>query len=188
MKRALLICLAATPLFALTPLTKGNRIGVLRSAENFAYGAEQTVARNIGSDLRSELASRGFHAFDAQATLQDLQRGGAAPADYYIEIVSSNAAQHPVGAVAAGVGPAVVDVGIVVARVAAEMRLYDGRTLALLDRYDLRKTSTSIVPTSLGLGTRSLWGYFMLPFVQRQQYRAAAHEVAAQAADRIARR
>src|SRR5689334_11062229 len=102
MKRALLLCLAALPVFGLTPLTKGNRIGVLRNPES--------LANTIGNDLRGELSARGFKAFDARGTFEDAQHGGVSAADYYVEIVSSNEAERPVGGVAAGVGPTVVDV------------------------------------------------------------------------------
>ena len=180
MKRALFLCLAALPAFGLTPLTRGNRIGILRAPESFANA--------IGTNLRDELSQRGFKAFDARGTFEDVQRGGVSAADFYVEVVWSDATQHHVASVGANVGPAVVDVGVVVARVAAELRLYDGRTLELIDRYDLRDSRTAVAPTGVGLGTRSLWGYIVLPIVQRQQYRAAAHEVAVQAAERIANR
>jgi hypothetical protein len=180
MKRALLICLVATPLFALTPLPKGNRVGLLR--------ADDSVAKTIGSELLPELAARGFNAFDTRATFEDVQRGQGARADYYLEIVTSDATQHPVGGVGAAVGPAVVDMGIITSRVAAELRVYDGRTLELLDRYDLHDTKTGIAPTGVGLRGYAFFGYIALPFIQRHQYHAAAHEVAMQAADRFAHR
>lgn len=187
MKRFALIVMVSLPAFALTPLTRGNRIGVLRMSEQFAYGAEQAVARSIGRNLQDELSSRGFDAFDARATFEEIRRG-VDVADYYIEIVSSDATHHPVGSVMAGLGPVGVDVGVVVSRVAAELRLYDGRTLELLERYDLRDTKTAVMPTGVGLGGRAFWAYIALPFAQRAQHRSAAREVARQAADRIASR
>ena len=188
MKRLALLCLVSLPAFGLTPLLRGNRIGVLRMTQPYEHGPERVVARTIGNDLTIELSSRGFKAFQASVTFDDAQRGGAPAADYYVEIVSSDAYGHQVGAVAAGVGPVVVDVGVVVSRVAAELRLYDGRTLELLERYDLRQSTSGILPTGVGLGTRSFFGFFMLPFVQYGQYRSAAHQVAREAADRIANR
>ena len=187
MKRLVLLCLVALPAFALTPLERGNRIGVLRMSEDFA-GPERVVARTIGSDLTTELASRGFDAFQVKATFEDAQRGGAPGADYYVEIVSSHTTQRQTAGIGAGVGPVGVEVGVVVARVAAELRLYDGRTFALLETYDLRQRNTAVAPTAVGLGTRSVWASVMLPFVQYGQYRSAAHALAREAAARIASR
>jgi hypothetical protein len=157
-------------------------------AEDFPGGPERVVARTLGNDLTSELSSRGFRAFQAKATYDDAQRGGAPEADYYVEVVSSRTSQRQTAAVAAAAGPVGVEVGVVVARVAAEVRLYDGRTFALLESYDLRQSSTAVGPTGVGLGTRSIWGYVMLPFMQYGQYRSAAHAVAREAATRIANR
>jgi len=97
----------------------------------FTYGAEQTVAKTVQTDLRHEL---------------------------------------------------------VLGEVAAEVRLYDGRTLNQIARYDLHKRNMAVVPMSIGIGGRSLSAWIALPFVQYGQYRAAAHEVARQAAERIAGR
>jgi hypothetical protein len=180
MKRALLICLVASPLFALTPLPKGNRVGVLR--------VNESVATAIGNQLRSELGARGFNAFDARGTFEDVKRGKGEPADYYVEIVESDASQNQLGGVGAAVGPAVVDMGIVTARVTAELRVYDGRTLELLDRYDLHDTKTGIAPTGVGLRGYAFFGYIALPLIQRYQYHAATHHVAIQAAELFAHR
>ncbi|PYL83876.1 MAG: hypothetical protein DMF17_12285 [Verrucomicrobia bacterium] len=79
-----------------------------------------------------------------------------------------------------------VEVAVVVGRVAAEVRLYDGRTLNIIESYDLHRDNTAVVPTGIGIAGRSIWAAIMLPFVQYSQYRSAAHEVAHQAALRIA--
>jgi hypothetical protein len=187
MRRVALLALIALPVFGLTPLERGNRIGVLQMADDFA-GPERVVARTIGVDLTTELTARGFNAFQAKATYEDAQRGGAPGADYYVEVVSSRTAQRQTAGIGAGVGPVGVEVGVVVAHVAAEVRLYDGRTFALLETYDLRQRNTAVAPTAVGLGTRSVWASVMLPFVQYGQYRSAAHAVAREAAARIASR
>jgi hypothetical protein len=66
------------------------------------------------------------------------------------------------------------------------MRLYDGRTLELIDRFDLRQRRTTLAPTGIGVGRMPFVGWIAVPLVQRAQYRAAAREVARDAADRIA--
>src|ERR1041385_1015528 len=136
MKRLLLLglLLAATPLFAIntTVLRRGDRIGVLRMSERFD-GSEQTVATAIESVLPRALHERGFDAFDAQRTFEDVRNGDAPPAAFYVEVVGARAPARG----AAGIGVAAENVGttlgVVVSRVAAEVRLYDGKTLELVD-------------------------------------------------------
>jgi hypothetical protein len=190
MKRAIFIIasLTAVPLFALTsnPLP-GDRIGVLRMSTRFGYAAEHTVAATIQHDLRRELDLLGFKSFDAQITYDELlRRGPQNDADYYVEILSSDAAGRPVGVADAAVGGVAVEVGVVVARVAAEVRVYDARSLNAIDTYDLRRDNTAVVPTGIGVAGHSIWASITLPFVQYAQYRSAAHDVAHQAALRIA--
>jgi hypothetical protein len=189
MKRlaALLAVAMAVPAFGLTRSPRpGDRIGVLRMSDQFSYGAERTVANALQHFLRDELRNLGFHAFDARTTYDDLLHRGPDDADFYVEVVSSYAANRPVAGAGAAVGDLAVEVAVVVGQVAAEVRLYDGRTLNLIERYDLEKRSTAVVPTGIGIAGRSIWASVMLPFVQYGQYRAAAHDVARQAAARIA--
>jgi hypothetical protein len=167
-------------------LHRGDRIGVVRMSDRFAYGAGQTVATAVQNDLRSELLARGFDAFDTGGTLDDLRRGDTKNAPFYVEIVSANTRDRSVGGVGVGSDTVGATVGVVVSRVAAEVRLYDGPTLALIDHFDLSKNATAIVPTSVGIGGRSFWTFIAIPFVHYGQYRNAAHEVARLAAERIA--
>ena len=190
MKRAIFIIasLTAVPLFALTsnPLP-GDRIGVLRMSGRFNYGAEQTVANTIQRDLLHELSLLGFKSFDTQLTYdQVLRRGPANDADFYVEVISADAAGRPAGVAEAGVGGVAVEVGVVVSRVAAEVRVYDARSLNAIDTFDLRRDNTAVMPTGIGVAGRSIWAAITLPFVQYAQYRSAAHDVAHQAAVRIA--
>jgi hypothetical protein len=190
MKRLILLlaCAIAVPAFALTrPPRPGDRIGVLRMSDRYTHGPEQTVAKTVQADLRNELRDRGFDAFDARVTFDELRRG-TPNADYYVEIVSSHTLNHPIGGVGAGQIGIAVEVAVVVSRVAAEMRLYDGRTLDLIESYDLRKDKTAVVPAAIGMGNTRLWLFAAIPFLQYGQYRAAAHEVAAEGAARIAGR
>src|SRR5437867_512685 len=176
------------PAFGLTRSPQpGDRIGILRMSDRYGYGAEDTVANIIQKDLRRELRALGFDAFDARVTYDDVFRRGP-DADFYVEVVSSHAANREVGGIGTGAGPIAVEVAIVVARGAAELRLYDGRPLDGIQRYDLQKNNTAVVPTAIGVGGRSVWAAIMLPFVEYGQYRAAAREVAHQAAARIAGR
>lgn len=155
-------------------------------SDRYSRGAEQTVAKTVHNDLRRELRALGFDAFDARIRYDDLSRSEPADADFYVEIVSSHAVHRPVGGVATGVGSVGIEVAMVISRVAAEVRLYDARTLDLIERYDLQQNKTAILPTAVGVGGRSVWAYIALPFIHYGQYRAAAHEVARDAAARIA--
>jgi hypothetical protein len=190
MKRALFLLLVAAPAFALTttkPLTHGDRIAVLRISDDFAQDVERDVASTLQKALRKELRARGFDAYETDLTFEDARREPAA-ADYYIEIVSGRSADREFGGIGAAVGHAVVDVSIVTARVAAELRLYDAKTMELIDRYDLARHKTAIVPTGVGIGTRAVWAYVALPFINHAQYRAATRAIARDAAERIANR
>ena len=192
MKRRLLflgLLLVTTPVFAINTniLRRGERIGVLRMNEQFDVAAERTVASAIESALPHALRDRGFEAFDTQRTYDDVRRGDGPNAAFYVEVVGAHA--HDREAVGVGVGAENVyaSIGVVVSRVAAEVRLYDGKTLELIDRFDLSKKSTAVVPTAVGIGGRFFWAELALPFVRYGQYRSAARDVAHQAAEAIAR-
>jgi hypothetical protein len=188
MKRlAFIVGIAMTvPAFALTQSPRpGDRIGVLRMSDTYTHGAEQSVARAVQTDLRRELRDLGFDAYDARLTFDELSRYSAPAAEYFVEIISSHSV-NPVGGVGVGAGAVSVEVGVVVAEVAAQVRVYDGRTLNQIAEFDLHKNNAAILPMGIGLGGRWTWAYFALPFMQYGQYRAAAHAVARQAAERIA--
>ncbi|HYU26755.1 MAG TPA: hypothetical protein VEO74_16195 [Thermoanaerobaculia bacterium] len=190
MKRFLFLglLLVATPLLAINTsiLRRGDRVGVLRMSERFDVASEETVARTIENDLPRTLRDRGFDAFDAHATYDDVRRGDGPGAAYYVEVVGARAGDREAVGVGVGAENVYASIGVVVSRVAAEVRLYDGKTLELVDRWDLSKKSTAVVPTSVGVGGRFVWAAIALPFVHYGQYRGAAHDVARQAAERIA--
>ena len=191
MKRLTLILGFAitVPAFALTQSPRpGDRIGVLRMPGRYARGAEETVAKTVQLDLRRELRDLGFDAYDARLSFDELSRNALPAAEYFVEIISSPSGNRPVGGAGVGVGALSVDVGVVVAEVAAEVRVYEGRTLRTIEQFDLRQHNTRFVPMGIGLGGRWSWLYVALPFMQYGQYRAAAHEVARDAAERIAGR
>ena len=164
---------------------RGDRIGVLTISERHAYSSEHRVAEALQNYLREELSARGFDAFRVSDTYDELRRNDRANADYYVEVVSSHGDANVMGVVGVGGGPIAAEVGVVVSHLATELRLYDGRTLELIDRYDLHQQRTSVAPTGIGIG-REVFGWIALPFLQRAQYRVVAHDVARDAADRIA--
>ena len=191
MKRLLLLglLLIATPVFAINTslLHRGDRIGVLRMSERFDAASEQTVANAIENALPRALRGRGFDAFTTDRTYDDVRNGDGPNAAFYVEVVGARVGDHEALGVGVGADNVYASIGVVVSRVAAEVRLYDGKTFELIDRFDLSKKSTAVVPTSVGIGGRYFWAALALPFVHYGQYRSAAHDVARQAAEAIAR-
>ena len=190
MKRLVLglLLLAATPLFAINTnvLRKGDRVAVLRMSEDFELRSERIVAGAIESGLPRELRKRGFDAVESRLTYDDLRRGDDGGAKYYVEVVSARAADRGVGEIGTAAANVYASVGVIVSRVAAEVRLYDGKTLELVDRWSLSRKSTSVQPTSVGVGGRSIFAAIALPFFQYGQYSNAASDIARDAAERIA--
>lgn len=163
----------------------GDRIGVLMVAEHNAPVTDIRIAESVLNDLRDELATRGFDAFRIEATYDVLRREDRPVANYFVEIVSSHSEANVHGAIGAAMGPVATEVGMVVGHVAAEMRVYDGRTLELLDRFELDQSHTTVAPTGVGIRGLPIFAWIAVPFVQHSQIRAAEHAVARQAADRI---
>ena len=186
MKRALLaalLVLVAFPALAFRPtLRRGDRVAVLRPQVDHG----EHVARAVSHYLQRELRKQGLDAFDARMTFNDLREVEKNDADYYIEVVASDGDAAPMGGVGVSNRHVGVDVGVVVSHVAARLRLYDGETLELIDELDLRRSSSAVMPTAIGIGGDHLGIWIPLPFVYQARYRAAARAVARQAAAEIA--
>lgn len=178
MKRTVLFALcvfAALPALAIRTESRAVRICVL---------AETTDG--VPSLLGSALRERGVNAFSRLGSIRDAERGDVPDADYYVEIVDPREVSSAAGGAGIGVGPASVEVAAVVGSASAEMRLYDARTLALIDSCRLERESARLAPTAIGLGGRSLFAWIPLP-LPRHGARSAARAVASAAADRILR-
>ena len=190
MRRPLICLLAfaiAVPAFSFIATPRpGDRIGVLRIAGNFDSRTERSVAGTIQGSLVDELKALKFDAFDAKVTFDQLSRKIPGDADYYVEVVSSGADGHQAGNVGVGISHVAVQIGVVVAQVAAQVRVYDGRTLNELATWDLQKGSTAVVPTGIGFAGYPIFAAIALPIFQYGQYKMAAHQVAYEAALRIA--
>ena len=189
MKRAvlaLLLVAAATSAFAFDSAKRGNRIGVLITSERYAQGPERAMAASIGKYLRDELQKGGFDAFLMNVTYDQLSRNATEVADFYVEVASSDASSGEAGGVGVGAGPVGVDISLVVAHVAAEVRLYDGRSLELIRRFDLHQSKKGLAPTSIGIGGGNLFGWIAIPIADLVQFRRAAHAVAKDAATQVA--
>jgi hypothetical protein len=187
MKRLILIftMLIAIPAFGFnTTLTRGDRVGVL--LPSVLDQSDEWVARAVSSYLTRELRDRGLDAFDARMDYDDLRTEDRIDADYYVEVISGDGESRARGGIGIGTDSLGVDLGVIVSHVAARMRIYDARTLEMLDEYDLQRGNTTVLPTAVGVGGRHVSAWIALPFVQYARYRAAARAVAREAASRIA--
>jgi hypothetical protein len=193
MKRLVPILLAAflaVPAFAIVtdrgPVPQaGDRIGILMMPERYAEGSNSLIADHVRRYLREELRGAGFDAYDAGRTYDDLDRRDPQNADYYIEIVGADgdSREHDLGGIQTDHGG--VEIGLSVARVAAAIRIYDGRSLELLHTYDLHGKSRIVVPTDVNVGVRGLIAWIAVPFIEHAQFRIAAHDVARDAVHAI---
>ena len=178
----------AVPAFSFVATPRpGDRIGVLRIAGHFDSHTARSVAGTIQGSLVGELKELKFKAFDAGITYDELaKKGPGDAADYYVEVISGGADGHQAGNVGVGISHVAVQIGVVVANVAAQVRVYDGHTLNELATFDLQKDNTAVVPTGIGFAGYPIFAAIALPIFQYGQYKMAAHQVAYEAALRIA--
>jgi hypothetical protein len=176
MKRLLFaLLLAALPSAAFAfDATHATRIGVLRGTDS--------LQADVADALRNELSSRGFDAFDAVRTYDEAVTDGAAVADFYVEIAGGEAETADRGGIGIGTRHTGVSIGVLVSHVAAQVRIYDGETMKLLESHDLAKSNTAVVPTSVGIAGGSLFAYVALPMIERAQVRRVVRAVGRTAA------
>lgn len=159
------------------------RIGILGMRGPLAP-EDADLASLVGRNLRAELRKKGFDAFVTDRTVENARTDDA---DFYVELLSSSGTgDYPIGDVAVGSRDVAAGITVVMSRVAAEVRLYDGRTLEQVAAYDVRQTKVMPVPSWISVGGRNFYTALALPFVQYGQYRRAAGAVARDAAARIA--
>lgn len=172
---ALSVTLLATSAFAFDASKSMVRIGVLQGT----FDGES----RLGHALIDELRGRGFDAFDAGRTYDELLDEEAVPiADYVIEIRGGDAQTTDHGGIGISTAHADVEIGVVSSNMHAELRVYDGDTMELVGKSDLSKRTTALMPTGVGLGTRALFAYIALPMIERAQHRSVAKKVAREAA------
>jgi hypothetical protein len=183
-------CIAtiASPAFAFdtSHAGHGNRIGVLLMSERVSDNSEMQAAEEVRGALVEALHKAGFDSFETGMTYDQLSRG-TNDADFYVEVLSTDGHAHDSGIGTIDDGRVGADVGILVSNVAAQLRLYDGRSLELVDRFDLSKRK--VAPTLRGVSIGGRHGFFSmaLPWIRSAQYRGVARDVAADAATKIAK-
>ncbi|MDP9191694.1 MAG: hypothetical protein M3P06_08315 [Acidobacteriota bacterium] len=172
---ALCLFLAATTASAFDTTKSPERIGILREATAGAAALERS--------LLAELRNRGFDAFDAGLTYEELLDQEAVPiAAYIVEIRGGQPHTADFGGIEMLGRHADVSLGMVVSKIAAELRLYDGATMELIASSDLSKRSSAFLPTSIGFGGSSVYASLALPFVAQAQHRRVAKKAAREAA------
>ena len=188
MKRLLLVGLllaACVPAFAFDTTPHAQRIAVLRYANHLEGAREPFVADDVLRGITAELRHRGFDAYQSDATIDDVAERGE-DADYLVEIRAAGDSSTDFGDIGIGAGHADIELSVVVARVAGELRVYDAETLRLLVHQPVNSRSTAIVPSSIGVGGRAFYAVVAVPFVRWAQYRSVTRTAARNAASVIA--
>jgi len=179
---AVMIVVMVPAAFAFDTTRRPVRIGVLHAPD--AY--DERVSALVNRLLREELRKRGFDAFDTNMTFDEAARDDGNAADFYVEIEGGAVDSDNAGGVAFGGRSVDVSLDVVVARVAADLRVYDGATMELIATESLRKQSAALLPTSIGVGGYDAFAVFAMPFVERAHARSVARNAARDAASRVA--
>lgn len=164
-----------------TPAARGNRIGILTTTAADDDLVTLRVASLMRGYLARELRREGFDVFDTRATLEEIERGADPDADYFVEFIRGDTADHGYGGVGVGGRHAGVDMELIVSKVAASLRLYDGRTLEVIDDFDVDAEGRAVLPTAIGIGGRHTAFWVGVPFhvlKHRSVAKAAARDAA----------
>src|SRR5512140_228048 len=185
---ALVFLISTSALAIQTGPVHGDSIGVLDTPQRVSYGVDGSVRNVMTTYLKDELQRSGFSTHLVHRTIDQIRRSEVSD-DYLVEVAYGDANGGPVAAVGTGgiVGNSGVgaEVAVIAGSVVAEIRLYDARTLELVDSFALRSTVVSPALTGVSLG--GYYGYisFGIPYFRNEPFRRAARDVARQAAGRI---
>lgn len=179
---SLLVIAVAIPAVAINT-NRGDRVCVLQVQPEGPFDAR--IAQAIRDRLQHALRQRGFHTVETDAVFEDVRRTPDLAADYFVEVASANSAAYPTGAAAVGVGHVGIDVGMTVSRVGAVVRIYDGRTLELLQSRPLAREGVTVAPSGIGIGTYHASVWAPLPFAVWARERSMVRAVAQEAADAV---
>jgi hypothetical protein len=182
MKRLMIVvalAVIAAPAFAFNPATPPARIGILRTADDPRFDA--WVEKAVLATLLDELRKQRLDPYLEESTLDEVGLDPDRDADYYVEIFSdSETADY--GGAGVGVPHASVTLSMLASRMAAEVRVYRGRTLELVAEQSLSRNRKALLPTSVGLGGRYAFASIGLAFIERAQVRGVANGLARDAA------
>ena len=182
---AVVLLLIPGVLYAFDTKKHAPKIGVLRP-DRYDHADARLVADSVAQVAREELRERGLDAYDTKLTFDEVADGKGEDADYYVEIRGTGAEGGSYGGIGIGTWDAGISIEVLVARVAAEVRVYDGPTGDLLHTEALSKKKTTVMPTSISVDGSRLYAVIAMPFVQAAQYRSAARAAAKSAANVLA--
>ena len=178
------LILTALPAIAFNPRPAGPiRVGILRSASE----SEETVqyaSSLVRNYLRRELENRKFEVIEFEGTRGDLVDAPQVEADFFVEVEGWGEAV-PYGGVGLNGRYAGTSVAISAVRIGTTLNVYDGRTLTAIETFDLQEKSTTVTPSTIGLGSYGLnvWaGAAATPWAMR----STAKKVARRAAESVA--
>jgi hypothetical protein len=200
MKRLVLavfiVLIAASPLSAidLRPM-RGDRIAILAVPHDAERRTGDDLSELIARVTARRLEKEGFETVVLPRSVEEMVADNlreVVGAAWIVEIVWSDSRSRTWGAggVGSGVGDGVVggDIAVVTAWLRADVNFYDGRTLEMLNRYELDSRATTPTLNGVTLGGRWSWLWVALPWGQRYPYQRAAAALAIQINERIAPR
>lgn len=185
---ALLLLTAATPLLAVKGTPDGKRtmrVAVLHTNDRWADESYNSAASAIEHEIAAQLRAKGYDAWEAHRTLDDVRDGQADAADLYVEVSGGDARLHEIGGLDVSGPHLATTLGLIVSKCAAEIRVYDGQYLDLINRFELSHRKTALVPTSLGLREGPIYAITVVPIMRHLQYRSVIHDTAEEAVSRI---
>lgn len=149
------------------------------SEETMLEGDERMARNVVARELVRELRRRGYDAYEAESA-------GRGEADFIVEIVGGEPVSTGYGDVNIdGRNGGGVSLALVISRVAAEVRVYEGDDLELLSSERLAKRTSRLLPTGIGVGGGVLYAFVALPFIERAQLRGVARDAARAAASGV---
>lgn len=188
---SIFLLLAASAASAIqTGPVRGARIGILETPQRSSYGVDGAVQRALPRYLQYELQRAGYSTRLVRRTLDELRDSETTGDDFYVEVAYGNADGGPIIEIGTGdvIGSTGVgaEVSVVAASVDAEVRIYDARTLDLVNSFVLRSSNVSPVLSGVSLGGYHGFLAFEIPFFRNEPFRRAARDIAHQAVSRIA--
>src|SRR5258708_9815769 len=170
MKRVFLVfslLLLVTPVWALKGTPDGKRplrIAVLHTSDRWGDPGMDAAAAAIEHEIVGQLRQRGAEAWEARRMLEDVANDDTSPeADLLVEVTAGPARLHEIGGIGVSDTHFAATLGLVLSRVAAEVRLYDARTHELVDHYELSKSKTAVLPTSFGIRDSRFFAFTVGP-------------------------
>lgn len=194
MKRILLVAatlLLAVPMWAFKgepDAKRAIRVAVLHTNDGWADDSYNNAASAIEHEIAVQLREKGYEAWEAHRTLDEIRQSHNDDAELYVEVSGGDARLREIGGLDVSGPHVATTLGVIISKCAAEIRVYDGQYLDLINRFELSRRKTAVVPTSLGLREGPIYAITVVPIMRHLQYRSAIRGVAEEAVERITHR